>query len=239
MSSSTPGSDKLSIEELIDQFSTCSLRKRRNLLTSLEDRVEEIAKLGPQALSNFEPSGQDWGAGWIIQVVSKHYPEALEKLTSSDLHLWLEAPSAVDIDYGPLQKALVCEKFEEADRYTSAILRKLAGEGAEARGYVYFTEVKSIPVIDLKTIDRLWLVFSQGKFGFSKQASLLKTLNGNYDRLWPRIGWKKDGVWTRYPGSFTWSIEAPEGHMPLINQLRGVRLMHALLNHPALVDRLN
>ena len=26
-------------------------------------------------------------------------------------------------------------------------------------------------------------------------------------------------------------MEAPEGHMPLVNQLRGVRLMDALLQH--------
>ena len=48
---------------------------------------------------------------------------------------------------------------------------------------------------------------------------------------------KIDGVWTRYPGAFTWSIDAPEGHMPLINQLRGVRLMDALLSHKALKSR--
>ena len=53
-------------------------------------------------------------------------------------------------------------------------------------------------------------------------------MNGRYDLLWPRIGWKREGIWTRYPGSFTWSLEAPEGHMPLVNQLRGVRLMDAL-----------
>ena len=94
-----------------------------------------------------------------------------------------------------------------------------------------------MPGLDLITIDRLWKVFSKGKFGFSIQSKLLKSLNGSYEKLWPRIGWKNDGVWTRYPGSFTWSIDAPEGHMPLVNQLRGVRLMHALLNHPALVGR--
>ena len=62
------------------------------------------------------------------------------------------------------------------------------------------------------------------------------TLDGRYVQLWPRIGWKTDGVWTRYPGAFTWSLDAPEGHMPLINQLRGVRLMDALLSHPDLVS---
>ena len=62
-------------------------------------------------------------------------------------------------------------------------------------------------------------------------------MSGRFDQLWPRIGWKREGVWTRYPGSFTWSLEAPEGHMPLINQLRGVRLMDAVLKHPALMAR--
>ena len=46
-------------------------------------------------------------------------------------------------------------------------------------------------------------------------------------------------MWTRYPGSFTWSLEAPEGHLPLVNQLRGVRLMDALLSHPALQRRVS
>ena len=69
----------------------------------------------------------------------------------------------------------------------------------------------------------------------SEPARLLKGFDGDYVKLWPRIGWKLDGVWTRYPGAFTWSLDAPEGHMPLINQLRGVRLMDSLLNHPDLM----
>ena len=32
--------------------------------------------------------------------------------------------------------------------------------------------------------------------------------------MWPKIGWKKEGLWTRYPGSFCWSLDAPDGHMP-------------------------
>ena len=90
---------------------------------------------------------------------------------------------------------------------------------------------------DLITLDRLWTAYSQGRFGFSAQARLLESLDERYDKLWPRIGWKLEGVWTRYPNAFTWSLEAPEGHMPLINQLRGVRLMDAILNHPSLVSR--
>ena len=91
--------------------------------------------------------------------------------------------------------------------------------------------------LDLVTIDRLWTAYSQGRFGFTTQARLLNALDGRYHSLWARIGWKQDGTWTRYPGSFTWSLSAPEGHMPLINQLRGVRLMDAVLHHPSLAAR--
>lgn len=122
------------------------------------------------------------------------------------------------------------QQFEEADRLTSEHLRQLAGEAAVQRGYVYYSEVPPIASVDLESIDRLWVMYSQGRFGFSVQIRLLRSLNGRWDQLWPRLGWKQGGVWTRYPRSFTWSLEAPEGHLPLVNQLRGVRLMDALLS---------
>ncbi|MFM7652688.1 MAG: GUN4 domain-containing protein, partial [Vulcanococcus sp.] len=67
---------------------------------------------------------------------------------------------------------------------------------------------------------------------------LLAACGNDWTRLWPRLGWKREGTWTRYPGGFTWSLQAPEGHLPLVNQLRGVRLMDSLLRHPALAARI-
>jgi hypothetical protein len=141
------------------------------------------------------------------------------------------------MDYAPLQRALTDQQFQEADRLTSELLRRLAGLEAEKRGYVYYSEVPPMAGADLESLDRLWIVYSQGRFGFSVQLRLLRSLGGRWDRLWPRLGWKADGIWTRYPAAFTWSMEAPEGHLPLVNQLRGVRLMDALLSHPALQQR--
>ena len=170
-------------------------------------------------------------------MLHRRQPEALAGLIPSSDQGWLTAESGVGLNYGPLQQELLHQNFEEADRITSQSLRELAGDAAVKRGYVYFTEVPPMSGVDLVSLDRLWTVYSQGRFGFTAQSQLLSALDGRYERLWPRIGWKCDGVWTRYPGAFTWSIEAPEGHMPLINQLRGVRLMDSLLNHPALVAR--
>ncbi|MGB1415924.1 MAG: GUN4 domain-containing protein [Synechococcus sp.] len=230
LSGSSP-STTLSPEQLLDRFATGSPRQRRNLIRSVESRIDELAALGPALLEPFDPKGDDWAVGWILQVLRRH--------ASTDVpsRSWLDTPSGVGIDYDPLQQHLLEEDYEEADRLTSAVLRQLAGEQAVRRGYVYFSEVAPMSGVDLATLDRLWLVYSQGRFGFTVQWRLLQSFDGRYDQLWPRIGWKNDGVWTRYPGAFDWSLKAPEGHMPLINQLRGVRLMDALLNHPALVAR--
>ncbi len=231
-------SSNINIEDLLEQFSSSSNRKRRGLINSLEERSQDIACLGVSPLIPYDPEGDDWAAGFILQLLKRQDSEILLQIVPSDSGGWFNSPSSSGIDYAPLQNALISEDFEQADRLTSSYLRKLAGQQAEARGYVYFSEVADISNIDLVTMDRLWKAYSQGRFGFSVQARLLKTLGGRYDRLWPRIGWKVDGVWTRYPKSFTWSINAPEGHMPLVNQLRGVRLMDALLTHPGLSSRL-
>ena len=230
LSGSSP-STTLSAEQLLERFAAGNPRQRRNLLRSVESRAAELAELGSALFQPFDPSGDDWAAGWLLQVLQRHAPAAIPSAS------WLETPSGLSIDYQPLQQHLLLEEFEQADRLTSAVLRQLAGDQAVRRGYVYFSEVPPMSGVDLATLDRLWIVYSQGRFGFSVQWRLLQSFNGRYDQLWPRIGWKNHGVWTRYPGAFDWSLKAPEGHMPLINQLRGVRLMDAVLNHPALVAR--
>lgn len=136
------------------------------------------------------------------------------------------------IDYSPLQALLAKQEFQAADRLTLEKLCELAGELALQRKWLYFTEVGSFPNTDLQTINSLWLVHSEGKFGFSVQRDLWLAVGKNWEKLWYQIGWKTGNNWTRYPQEFTWSLEAPKGHLPLSNQLRGVRVIAALLSHP-------
>ena len=236
MLSGLSSSSDLSVDQLLEKFSSGSSRQKRSLIPAVEKAADQLAAMGPAALASFDREGDEWAAGWILQALHRHQPSALSPLFNASGG-WFAACSESDLDYSPLQQALLEERFEEADRLTSAFLRQLAGEQAERRGYVYFSEVLSMRGLDLVTMDRLWIAYSQGRFGFTVQARLLATLNGRYDKLWPRIGWKQEGVWTRYPNAFDWSLTAPEGHMPLVNQLRGVRLIDALLNHPSLVAR--
>jgi hypothetical protein len=238
MLSGSPAASTASAEQLLERFVAASGRQRRSLLQTLHQRRDELLPLIPDTLGRLDPTGDDWAAGWLIQLQHQHgAAELLQLWQRRHPDGWLATNSAAGLDFGPLQQALAQQHFEAADRLTSAMLRQLAGEAAERRGYVYYSEVPPMPSADLQSLDRLWVCYSQGRFGFSVQLRLLRSCNGRWDQLWPRLGWKQAGIWTRYPGSFTWSLEAPEGHMPLINQLRGVRLMDALLGHPAVQQR--
>ena len=220
--------------DLVQKFIAANQRKRLNLLTEIESEVEAIFNIGYPLFDQFDKEGDDWAVGWLLQVLKKHYPTFFE---NNNFNSWFSTYSDANINYEELQLMLLQQKFEEADRLTSAYLRKLAGKLSEKRGYVFYSEVNNMSGIDLQTIDRLWNIYSNGRFGFSNQAKILKSVGKKYELLWPKIGWKKEGLWTRYPNSFCWSLKAPDGHMPLINQLRGVRLMDSILRHPSIAER--
>jgi len=146
---------------------------------------------------------------------------------------FFSAPSDCNLGYQDLEALLAQEQFEAADRLTIQKMCELAGAAAQQRKWLYFSEVDQFPLTDLQTIDRLWRLYSDDKFGFSIQREIWLGVGQTWEKLWAKIGWKNDRLWTRYPQGFTWNLSAPKGHLPLTNQLRGVRVMAALMNHPA------
>ncbi len=141
--------------------------------------------------------------------------------------------SDLNVDYRPLQQLLVEQNFLEADKLNNLKLCELAGEASLTRKWIYFTEVNGLPATDLRTLNALWLAHSNGRFGYSVQRELWISVGRDWIKLWSKILWKDGNNWTRYPGSFNWTLDAPKGHLPLSNQLRGVRVITSLLTHPA------
>jgi hypothetical protein len=154
------------------------------------------------------------------EFLQAHFPQGIVPLKSEK-----------GIDYAPLQALLAQQEFEAADRLTLEKLCELAGSMSQK--WFYFTAVQNFPATDLQTINALWLVHSEGKFGYSVQRELWLSLGQDWEKLWTKIDWKNGNSWTRYPQGFTWDLGAPRGHLPLSNQLRGVRVMAALMAHPA------
>ncbi|KAJ6366508.1 hypothetical protein OIU77_002991 [Salix suchowensis] len=142
-----------------------------------------------------------------------------------------------------LQQHLSNQNFREADEETRRLLIVLAGEAAQKRGYVFFSEVQFISEQDLRDIDGLWRKHSNNKFGYSVQRRIWRQKVGkDFTKLFIKIGWMKkldteveQHNYRSFPSEFIWELDddTPEGHLPLTNALRGTQLLSTILSHPA------
>jgi len=80
----------------------------------------------------------------------------------------------------------------------------------------------------LRTIDNLWLKYSQGKFGISVQQEIYKNLGGTKQfnlKVWEsfgdRIGWRSGGSWL-YSSGLNFSLSAPTGQLPTCSACVGL-----------------
>ena len=162
------------------------------------------------------------GSAAATVFLQTHFPQGVVPLRS-----------AAEVDYAPLQQLLAEQNFQAADQLTLQKMCEVVGAAAVQRKWLYFTEIEQFPIADLQTLNALWLAHSEGRFGFSVQRELWLSVGKDWDQLWSKIGWRSGNVWTRYPQGFTWALSAPKGHLPLSNQLRGVRGIASLLAHPA------
>jgi len=155
MLSGPPVTTTVSPEQLLERFIAAAPRQRRSLLSQVQQRSDELRPLIPEQLDRLDATGDDWVAGLLIQLLVAQDDALAQAFRQCYADGWLAVASASSIDYAPLQRALVEQQFEEADRLTSEHLRQLAGEAAVKRGYVYYSEVPPIASVDLESIDRL------------------------------------------------------------------------------------
>ncbi len=216
------------------QFATATEKNRLQLLTEIDNSDPATCEFLQAVVS--EPV-TDWPTLVQGKAYQRLYDSPLPIVTTFLQSTFPDGlvtlKSSAGVDYQDLFQLLVDRNWQAADKLTNLKLCELAGPVALQRQWLYFTDMSTLPALDLQTIDRLWWTYSEGLFGFTVQRELWLSVGKNWDKLWPKIGWK-DGInWTRYPGSFIWNLTAPRGHLPLSNQLRGVRSMAALLAHPA------
>lgn len=209
-------------KELINKIGENQLGLIKLLEFLIERRINKTARLS-----------------YIDGIIFKHLNKSQTTYLHNKINIFfkegiVELKSSNNINYRPLYLSLASNNFKEANLLTQIYLQELAGlkNNNEKRQWLYFTDVMDLPAIDLKTIDTLWRIYSGGKFGFSIQRQIWLYNNQNWNKLWDLIGWKINDAATRYPNGFTWDDTAPEGHLPLFNQLRGVQVLATLFKHP-------
>ncbi|WP_211942242.1 GUN4 domain-containing protein [Cylindrospermopsis raciborskii] len=134
------------------------------------------------------------------------------------LQTFLNAPPPTPSRYTKLETLLKAQDFREADLETERVMLAVANRQSE--GWFRIEDAENFPCQELRTIDNLWLKYSQGKFGISVQQEIYKNLGGTkqYDvNVWrsfgDRVGWRKQGSWLYYK-DLNFSLSAPTGQLP-------------------------
>lgn len=110
----------------------------------------------------------------------------------------VELKSEKGVDYTKLRDLLADGKWEEADQETTRAMLQAAGR--EKEEWLRVGDIDEFPCEDLRTIDRLWKKYSQGRFGFSVQKEIYQSLGGTreyneevWDNFCEQVGWTKEG----------------------------------------------
>lgn len=140
----------------------------------------------------------------------------LNLLADQDDDLSLET----DIDYHKLRDLLAAGNWKDADDETYWVM--LQAVGREEGDSIQDEELLNFPCQDLLTIDRLWVEYSDGKFGFSVQKRIYLECGGKpdgkyYKEAWEKfgncVGWRIKGEWIDYD-KVTFSTASYPGHLP-------------------------
>ncbi|MEB3277296.1 MAG: GUN4 domain-containing protein [Lyngbya sp.] len=143
-------------------------------------------------------------SGWRLPDIFTQFLPALSPLND-------ELDSAVGVDYTKLQRLLATHQWKAADEETWSVLGQALGY--QSFCYLHPQELKKLPCQDLRTIDRLWVKYSQGRFGFSVQTRIYEEVEGDYALFCDRLGWLTYNP--HHPSvGFRFDRSAPIGHLP-------------------------
>jgi hypothetical protein len=123
--------------------------------------------------------------------------------------------------YSPLRDYLVAGQFKQADQETTRVMLEVAGH--RSQDTVTPDDAMQFPCSVIQLIDRLWVQYSHGRFGFSVQKRIYIELGGTDDisridmdvlyATGDRLGVRANGEWLEYD-QLNFSLEAPEGCFP-------------------------
>jgi uncharacterized caspase-like protein len=148
-------------------------------------------------------------------------PDTTEQLTEPNQTKETNLSSEKSIDYTRLRDLLKAGKWRKADKETYEVMIRAVGK--KSGDWFTSEELRNFPCTDLRTIDGLWVKYSQGKFGFSVQKQIYvetgNPLDGEYnDETWEkfcdRVGWRKGNKYLNYSDLKANPSLSPVGEFP-------------------------
>ena len=143
---------------------------------------------------------------------------------------WLRDEQRINESYNQLRKELATQEWRKANDTTKSILFRIALK--EEIGNLSAEDIKTVPFQDIYALNKLWLEYSNGRFGWSVQKHLLQP--SDYESFIKEIGWNVDESWLEYE-NLQFNLNAPEGHLPYC----GVHFWKAVPSFPSVPPNIN
>jgi predicted NACHT family NTPase len=167
----------------------------------LDQMIRKACKLGTEAAE-------------LAVVCLKEYPrpEKLSPELNEELGSTLQTLQVIaqDSKYQKLEELLQAQQWREADQETYRLM--ITTVGKEAGQWFDLADLENFPCEDLRTLDQLWVKYSNGKWGFSVQKRIWQECGSpmEYNKDWEKFGdrvvWRKEGHWLSYD-DFTFNLE--------------------------------
>ena len=129
-----------------------------------------------------------------------------------------------NVDYTRLRDLLKAGNWKDADYETYLVMLKAVGR--KGGDWIRDEELLNFPCTDLRTIDSLWVKYSNGRFGFSVQKKIYLEVGGipdgeYHEEAWKKfgdhVGWRKgwwmNKEWINF-NEVVFDTSAPRGHLP-------------------------
>ncbi len=215
--------------------------KRRLATGDIESRIIALS----QAL-NYGEAGLDL----VIQALQDRSKQIqwsayglLARKTETKVEQALQSFSLISeagIDYSSLQYLLASQEWEKADEQTRKLVLQAANR---SDNWLRKEDIQSLGCEDLFIIDRLWTIYSQGRFGFSVQKRIWESLGSEKpdgargQEFSDRVGWHKQKTETdsyydilklytiKRREDIPCGLNAPEGNLPSICEFGGGELL--------------
>ncbi|MFB2921139.1 GUN4 domain-containing protein [Aerosakkonema funiforme] len=181
-------------------------------IKSIKSEIENGSIVAQKALTLKGKDSQNWLKFHKVDTYGYH----CFQVWKSD-NTWHRV-SGIGVDYRKLEQALEAWNWQEADEETFEKILEVASRKKE--GNLREKDFNKFLYEELYTIDKLWLKYSKGHFGFSVQKRIYENLGGTqkyHEKIWQdfgqRVGWRVNNQWLWYR-YLNFSIKAPPGHLP-------------------------
>jgi hypothetical protein len=184
------------------------------------------AQLTPKLLGQVIRKACELGseAAELASVCLKEYPrpEKVSAELSQELRSTLESLQVVtqDSKYQKLEALLQAQQWREADEETYCLM--ITTVGKEEGQWFDLADLEIFPCEDWRTLEQLWVKYSNGKWGFSVQKRSWQECGSpmDYSQYWEkfgdRVGWRKEGDWFDSYDDFTFNLgKSLPGEFPL------------------------